>query len=311
MGKYRRGAIIKLMRKSLDLTQEQLIEGLCCDICSLKTLSRVENGKQNIKESTYKLLMERMGAIVSKTEPLLSTDELILFEDYEILHMARVEKRYDEAEKILDKISCTLDMLYPINRQYYLENKAQIDYKLNKIDEITFLVRLEEAIKYTIKNFNQISLAKWPFTIQEATIIMNMAIAYYNSGNRQKAIELLYDLKNALEQEYIDRKSMATIWLSIVSNLASFMGNIGKLNKSIDLDVEALEFSKNIDNGALVAGFLYDLMWNKKEIMKNSNENKEDIKKMEKSYLKKAYHIARAMDDLVEIEFLRGKIEKL
>ena len=40
MAYYRAGEVIKLNRIALNMTQEQLCEG----ICSVKTLSRIENG---------------------------------------------------------------------------------------------------------------------------------------------------------------------------------------------------------------------------------------------------------------------------
>ena len=41
---YNMGEVIQKRRKSLGITQEQLSEG----ICSVQTLSRVENGKNRI-----------------------------------------------------------------------------------------------------------------------------------------------------------------------------------------------------------------------------------------------------------------------
>ena len=36
-------------------------ETLCENICSVQTLSRIENGKVNVKRDIYSMLMERMG----------------------------------------------------------------------------------------------------------------------------------------------------------------------------------------------------------------------------------------------------------
>ena len=59
MARYRLGDIVRMTRKSLSITQEQLSE----DICSVETLSRIETGRQNPGKDVYELLMERMGRI--------------------------------------------------------------------------------------------------------------------------------------------------------------------------------------------------------------------------------------------------------
>lgn len=53
MAYYRAGEIIRLNRIALGMTQEELSE----DICSVETLSRIENGHHKVKKETYKRLM--------------------------------------------------------------------------------------------------------------------------------------------------------------------------------------------------------------------------------------------------------------
>ena len=52
---YNANEVIKLTRKAMGLTQEELSEG----ICEVVTLSRIENGHTSVKRSTYKKLMEK------------------------------------------------------------------------------------------------------------------------------------------------------------------------------------------------------------------------------------------------------------
>ena len=56
MPNYKVGDMIKLTRLSLHMSQEDLSE----DICSVQTLSRIENGKNSVKSETYQKLMEKM-----------------------------------------------------------------------------------------------------------------------------------------------------------------------------------------------------------------------------------------------------------
>ena len=56
MGNYNVGDMIRLSRIAKKMTQEELSEG----VCSVETLSRIENGKHKVKSDTYRQLMEKM-----------------------------------------------------------------------------------------------------------------------------------------------------------------------------------------------------------------------------------------------------------
>lgn len=54
---YSCGQIIKRMRQSRGLTQEELAFG----ICSVSSLSKIENGRQTPHYRTFEALLERLG----------------------------------------------------------------------------------------------------------------------------------------------------------------------------------------------------------------------------------------------------------
>ena len=57
MSYYPLGYIIKNRREELQLSQEDLAEG----ICSVSTLSRIENGERMPSKNHYEMLMQRLG----------------------------------------------------------------------------------------------------------------------------------------------------------------------------------------------------------------------------------------------------------
>ncbi len=59
---YEIGDMIKCSRKSMGITQEELAEG----ICSVLTLSRIENGRQSPGKKVYEELMRKMGLETSR-----------------------------------------------------------------------------------------------------------------------------------------------------------------------------------------------------------------------------------------------------
>ena len=71
MGRYRLGDIIRMTRKSLSITQEEL----SLEICSVETLSRIESGRQNPSKDVYELLMERMGRVRERAYSMQSVSD--------------------------------------------------------------------------------------------------------------------------------------------------------------------------------------------------------------------------------------------
>jgi len=66
------GEAIKKRRLELELTQEQLCEGICEPI----TISRLENGKQTPSRNRINALLERLDMPADRYYALLSTHEL-------------------------------------------------------------------------------------------------------------------------------------------------------------------------------------------------------------------------------------------
>ena len=94
---YRIGEIIKEERKRRQISQEEL----ACGICSVTTLSRIENGSQRPTLKVEEALLERLGH---------STDNLVIYSETEELEKHRLENdirtemmQYRDATELLCK----------------------------------------------------------------------------------------------------------------------------------------------------------------------------------------------------------------
>lgn len=83
MGNYNVGDMIRLSRIAKKMTQEELSEG----VCSVETLSRIENGKHKVKSDTYRQLMEKMYQITEKNYAVCVSRDMELIEERNILRM--------------------------------------------------------------------------------------------------------------------------------------------------------------------------------------------------------------------------------
>lgn len=105
MADYRAGDVIRLTRNAVGMTQEELSDG----ICSVETLSRIENNRHNIKRATYRQLMEKMGRGVHDNCAVCMGKDMSLLDEYPLLEDALAKRDYHVAERYLVRIRDLLD----------------------------------------------------------------------------------------------------------------------------------------------------------------------------------------------------------
>lgn len=302
MGRYRLGDIVRLTRKSLSITQEQL----CEDICSVETLSRIETGRQNPGRDVYELLMERMGRIRDRAYSMLSVSDYKVLEKMWMFEECIRAYDYNRAEYILEEIKERVGGTN-IDKQFIIRASSLVNYRLKRISSEEFLVELQKAIRITIPRYGEISLTNWPLTYNEATLLLNISTAYSEEKNYEKGIEILEEVNIALKQSYIDGEQRALMQVVILNNVSKWYGLIGKHQKAIDRAYEGIDICRKFEIGNVLPNLLYSYAWNKEELIDKGvllPENKRECI----SYLKQAYYIAYAMQQSYMEQFIKSQI---
>ena len=298
MGRYRLGDIVRMTRKSLSITQEEL----CLDICSVETLSRVESGRQNPSKDVYELLMERMGRVRERAYSMQSVS------DFQVLERARNFEEciqvynFYKAEYIFEDIAKKLGET-PLDKQYIIRAESLVNYRLGRTSPDEFLEELKKAIRITIPKYGEISLAKWPLTYNETVLILNISTAYSEKEDYQEGIRVLEDAYSALMLSYMDEEQRVVMQVVVLSNLSKWYGLIEKHEKAIETAIEGIEISKKFKIGNALPTLLYNYAWNKEQLIEKgvlSPENKRECI----SYLKKAYYIASGLQQSYATKFI-------
>lgn len=303
MGMYRLGDIIRMTRKSLSITQEQLSDG----ICSVETLSRIETGRQNPSKDTYELLMERMGRIRERAYSMLSVsdfkvlEKMKLFEDHIKLY------DYEQAEVVLNEIKEILGDSV-LDKQFLIRAVNLVNYRLNKITVDVFLNGLEEAIRLTIPEYGKLSLSNWPLSMNEAGLLINISSAYGEKGDYNKANEILEEAYSALKQSYMDDLQRAFLLTTVINNLSKNYGLMGNHTKAIAMAKEGITISKKYRIANVLSNMLYNVTWNLEQLINKGLLPPEDKRECFK-YLKQAYFIASAMQQPFLEKFLENHIK--
>lgn len=289
MGRYRLGDIVRMTRKSLSITQEQL----CNDICSVETLSRIENGSQNPSKDVYELLMERMGRIRERAYSFLSVSDFRVLEKMKLFEDQIKTYDYNQAENILMEIK---DMLgnSTLDRQYLMKGESIVNFRLKKISTDKYLEGFEKAILLTIPKYGSISLSGWPLNNNEAMLLMNIAIAYDEKGDHPKAVEILEEAYHAVKQSYMEEQLSALNQITMANNLSKWYGLAGQHEKAIEMAKEGIALCKRFQLGNVLPILIYSIAWNKEELIKSGVLTPKDRRECF-LLLKQAYYLASAM----------------
>jgi len=303
MGRYRLGDIIRMTRKSLSITQEQLSE----DICSVETLSRIETGKQNPSRDVYELLMERMGRVRNRAYSILSVSDFKVLEKMQLFEEAILSYDYHRAEYILEEI-----MKKPgntnLDKQFMIRAKSLIDYRMGRISTDEFLEELIKAIRITIPKFGDISLVNWPLTYNETNIILNISTAYAEKQDYQKGINILEEAYSAIKKSYMDEEFRITMQVIILNNLSKWYGLLEDHQKAIDVSLEGLKLCKEYKISSVLPNLLYSSAWNMERLIDKgvlSKENKRECINL----LKQAYYISCAVQYPYLEQFIRKHLQ--
>lgn len=302
MGRYRLGDIVRMTRKSLSITQEQL----CEDICSVETLSRIETGKQNPSRDVYELLMERMGRIRDRAYSMLSVSDFKVLEKMRQFELCIQTYDYHRAEYILEDIRVLLGDTN-LDKQFIIRAESLVKYRLKRISTDEFLEELRKAIRITIPRYDEISLSNWPLTYNEATLLLNISSVYSEKEEYQKGIEILEEVNNALKQSYIDGEQRAILQVVITSNLSKWYGLIEEYQKAMETANEGIGICKEFKIGNALPHLLYNYAWITEQLTDKGAlppENKRECI----SYFKQAYYIACAMQQSYMEQFIKSHL---
>lgn len=94
MANYRMGNVIKLSRMARGMTQEELSGG----ICSVETLSRIENGRTKIKREIYRQLMEKMNFSTERNYAVCLSADMELIQEKEYFEDAMAKHDFEAAD---------------------------------------------------------------------------------------------------------------------------------------------------------------------------------------------------------------------
>ena len=207
------GEYIRQERLKRGITQEQLCEGICEPI----TVSHMENGKQMPSYNRICAFLQRLGLPDDRYFALLSKNELEIKRLQDEIRADMVRFQRAEPEKQLSIRTAGLQKLKELEKLAEPEDQIIRQYILSEMsifgkpdgaytpEEQQQL--LLDALHTTLPNLNLDELNLGLYTMEETTLVNQLAVTYVRMDQPKKAIDIYSQLLKYVQKHYCEGMS--------------------------------------------------------------------------------------------------------
>jgi len=244
------GSMLKALRESIDLSQEQLCRG----ICNKSTLSLMERGINPGKIWNLEAIMQRLGRDIGLYDNFFMTKkDFVTIQLRNRINILIIDRRNEEAAKLLEDFERLPHISdFAVLKQFLKLAKASILYGNDSISPIEFEDMLLDALKTTLPDFDEYNLSDTPLSYTELLIINRYAYLLGVTEKPSRANEIYEQLRLNLNVRYVDETEKVRMYPSIMLNYSTFLEKSGDCNKALEIIAEAENFERSHGN-------LYDL----------------------------------------------------
>lgn len=245
MPKYYVGDFIRETRERRGYTQEEL----CYGICSVPSLSRIENGAQVPGSRRLDALLQRLGCGNQVFNEFVSKEETKIYELTKNIRRAIMDENIEELKRGLLDIEPLLKNKSKFDVQYFLFAKGMLSY-LNKGSREDVLEIYMEAIHITLPEFDGITpLESKLLTFDEITILINIASLYAELERLNDALKIGFWLKGYMEKRVVDETERKKKYPVLLYNLTNWLGVKKRYDDALEICDKGINYC--IQNGTL------------------------------------------------------------
>lgn len=292
--------LIRERRKLLNLSQEELSEG----ICDPRTVLRIETKNISPQKEIRKNILKKLRMSGERYDYQVISEH---YEDYVLRsEYARAcrDGKYACATELLSKLISNIsgtvtNQQYIMTEEAYLRGRLPVSDPEHLSSEEEFHIR-EKALKLTIPNDLE-DINHWhacALSINESILLINLAQDYQCFKNQKKSLEIYEYIRKCMKAYegtlfYID-----DFYLYAMFELSRILGNLGKYEESEALTKICVQYSMTSQNSRFLWLCCYSLAWLLEQRVLHSKMDirKKYIKKISK-LLQQAYYIAEIAED--------------
>lgn len=256
MPNYSIGAFIKHRRNELKISQSEL----CCGICNVGTLSRIENGELLPKSEIAELILQRLGYSSGAFDGFLTDKDFTTAQTIQKAKNLTSLGKNDEARAVIEELSRDYESLRLQDKQYCDRTETVF---LNLSGAITDERALKNLISILERSTGRFNLNELPKVVgfEEMCLLNNIALCYAHVGRTDAAINILYHMKEINERNIVDQYESMKSLPGILYNLSKYLGLSGRYDESIALCEQSIALLKQTGLFRLLPQTMYDLGW--------------------------------------------------
>lgn len=234
-------------------TQEELADG----ICSVPTLSRIENGERMPKKEHFEMLLQRLGYSDTTQDAYVDEKAFRLHELKFKIRQAVILNQIDSAKKLLDAFEQQADKSSRITQQFILLYRTLTTDAYSIEQE---LMQLERAIRLTCPRY-KVQRLPYILSYEEIVIMNNIAVCYFERGNLEDAIDILYALKKYYENHMINAEEILRTQTMVLYNLSKYLGCAGRYDECVEICSLGIRVARETGRCNYLAWTLYNQAW--------------------------------------------------
>lgn len=254
MAVFQLGPIIKNRRVELGLSQEDLADG----ICSVPTLSRIENGERMPTKNHFEMLMQRLGYSAMSLDFFTDKQDFKIHELKFQIRQAYVIKDFQLAERLLVEYKGLINDDSNIDQQFF-----QLYHTLLSINQYSAgeeLALFESALRLTCPSYSETRIPH-VLSYEEIILLNNIAVYYDKPGTRHEAISILRTLKTYYDTHVICSEEALRTQQMVLYNLSKALGMAGYYDECLKICDESIHLAKKTSRCTYLGQVLYNRAW--------------------------------------------------
>lgn len=257
MAVYSMGTILKKCREMKGITQEEL----CYGICTASGLSKMEHGLREPSYVKFASLMERMGEWPEAYDIFIGDKVYRVNELQSRIRTSLYHQELQKAGDLLDELEQELKNFPNETIYHQFLGMGRTICKSKGVFNNQCVEELKGLLKWTVPCFENKSIKECFLSHQELMLVNNIAIGYGDLGQNEKALTLLRELKEYLENNYMGNRDKATMYSTVLLNLVKYLGLEEYYEEALDVAENAIKILTETGKTLKVATLRYDIAW--------------------------------------------------
>lgn len=255
--------VIRIRRKMLKMS----MGNLCRDICSERTISRLERKLMKPQAAQIHKLFERLGLSCEFSRTELTTSDINAQEILRQIRMCMNNGNSDKADELLSRFSERVDCTIAQNKQIMLRVKACSMRMGKKISDMKFVEYIKDALECTLPYKVAVADGEKYMSNGEISCINNILVT---KSSEIKEVEECYNALLKLYQNDDMIMNFLSMYEFVMQPVASYCGDCGRYDKADEIEKTLLINTMMNRRLTIAPMVIYCLLWNNLQ-RKNKN----------------------------------------